>query len=126
MLESEHPSEPTCDLLPNRSPKRGQRLTKITENTISRIAYHRDQGKSYKKITDERPLSEVTVRIRVNELVRKGILAICGRVNPQAMPDMQPMIMGVKRETTDLFKKGKEVSRLKDVVTVNGVTGRYD
>jgi Lrp/AsnC family transcriptional regulator for asnA, asnC and gidA len=99
---------------------------KIDENTIALIKHLRDGRKSFKKIADEMSLSEATVRNRVNKLVQEGVLDICGLVDPEAMPDMKPMIIGVKLKTTDMFKKGEEFSQLKGVVSVNVVTGRYD
>ena len=99
---------------------------KIDENTIALIKHLRDGRKSFKKIADELSLSEATVRNRVNKLVQEGVLDICGLVDPEAMPDMKPMIIGVKLKTTDMFKKGEEFSKLKGVVSANVVTGRYD
>lgn len=99
---------------------------KIDENTIALIKHLRDGRKSFKKIADDLSLSEATVRNRVNKLVREGVLDICGLVDPEAMPDMKPMMIGVKLKTTDMFKKGAEFSKLKGVVSVSVVTGRYD
>ncbi len=36
------------------------------------------------------------------------------------------MLIGVKLKTTDMFKKGEEFSKLRGVVSVSVVTGRYD
>jgi Lrp/AsnC family transcriptional regulator for asnA, asnC and gidA len=99
---------------------------KIDENSISIIRHLRDGRKSFKKIADELSLSENTVRTRVNKLIDGGILDICGLVDPESIPRIRPVIIGVKLKTTDMFKKGEEFSKLKGVVSVSVVTGRYD
>ena len=55
-----------------------------------------------------------------------GVLQISGLVNPQYIPEMQVVVMGVKLSTLDLEDKAKEMLRLKGVISVMVVTGRYD
>ncbi len=99
---------------------------KIDENTVAIIRHLRDGRKSFKKIADDLGISENTVRTRVKKMTEEGLLEITGLVNPEAVPRLKPVIIGVKLRTTDMFKKGKEFSRLKGVVSVSVVTGRYD
>jgi Lrp/AsnC family transcriptional regulator for asnA, asnC and gidA len=99
---------------------------KIDEINIAIIKQLRQGRKSYKKIADELSISENTVRARVNKLIEKGVLEISTRVDPEAIPGHRVVIVGVKLKTMHLVKKGEEFSKLKGVVSVNVVTGRYD
>lgn len=98
----------------------------IDRINLSIIKHLRDGRKSYKKIADELSLSENTVRSRVNKLIDEGVLEITGLVDPQAVSDHRIVIVGVKLATMELVKKGEEFSRLKGVIAVNVVTGRFD
>ena len=91
------------------------------------IIKHLRQGrKSFKKIAEELSLSENTVRSRVTKLTNEGILEIAGLVDPDALPGHRLVMVGVKLHTMDLVKKGEEFSKLKGVVSVSVVTGRFD
>ena len=90
------------------------------------IKHLRDGRKSYKKIADDLSLSENTVRTRVNKLIDEGVLEITGLVDAEAVADHRVVIVGVKLATMELVKKGEEFSRLKGVIAVNVVTGRFD
>ncbi len=93
---------------------------------IEIIRHLRDGRKSFKEIAEVMSLSENTVRARVQRMVREGVLDIVGLVDPGAVEEHQVVIIGVKVGTMDLEKKGDEFSRLKGVVSVGVVTGRYD
>ena len=99
---------------------------KIDQSVIDLIKHMRDGRKSLKKIADDLGLSENTVRSRVNQLKQEGILDIAGVVNPEALPGHRVVVVGVKLSTMSLVKKGEEFSRLKGVVSVSVVTGRFD
>jgi Lrp/AsnC family transcriptional regulator for asnA, asnC and gidA len=99
---------------------------KIDKINLSIIKHLRDGRKSYKKIADELSLSENTVRSRVNKLIDEGVLEITGLVDVQAVSDHRVVIVGVKLATMELVEKGEEFSRLKGVIAVNVVTGRFD
>ena len=90
------------------------------------IKYLRQGRKSFKKIAEELSLSENTVRSRVNKLTNEGILEIAGLVDPEALPGHSLVMVGVKLNTMDLVNKGEEFSKLKGVVSVSVVTGRFD
>ena len=98
----------------------------IDKINLSIIKHLRDGRKSFKKIADELSLSENTVRTRVNKLIEEGVLEITGLVDAEAVSDLRIVIVGVKLATMELVKKGEEFSRLKGVITVNVVTGRFD
>lgn len=99
---------------------------KIDQSIIDLIKHLRDGRKSLKKIAADLGLSENTVRARVNRLKLEGILDIAGVISPDALPGHRVVMVGVKLSTMNLVKKGEEFSRLKGVVSVSVVTGRFD
>ena len=82
--------------------------------------------KAFSTIAEKIGITENTVRARVNKLLDDGVLQITGLVDPQSIPEMQIVIMGVKLSTLDLELKAKEMLKLKGVISVVVVTGRYD
>ncbi|MEW5722185.1 MAG: Lrp/AsnC family transcriptional regulator, partial [Thermodesulfobacteriota bacterium] len=66
------------------------------------------------------------VRSRVARLKEEGVLDISGLVDPEALPGHHLVLVGVKLKNMDLVAKGEEFSRLRGVVSVSVVTGRYD
>ena len=99
---------------------------KIDDLNISIIRHLREGRKSYKSIAENLGVSENTVRSRVAKLEDEGVLEITGLVNPEAVPRHRAVMVGVKLTTMDLVKKGEEFSRLRGVVSVSVVTGRFD
>jgi Lrp/AsnC family transcriptional regulator for asnA, asnC and gidA len=99
---------------------------KIDKINLSIIKHLRNGRKSYKKIAEELALSENTVRSRVNRLIEEGVLEITGLVDAEAVADHRVVIVGVKLATMELVTKGEEFSRLKGVIAVSVVTGRFD
>ena len=98
----------------------------LDDTNLEIIKYLRQGRKSFKKIAEELSLSENTVRSRVNKLTDEGILEIAGLVDPEALPGHSLVMVGVKLNTMDLVNKGEEFSKLKGVVSVSVVTGRFD
>ncbi len=82
--------------------------------------------KAFSSIAEKIGITENTVRSRVNKLLEDGVLQISGLVDPQSIPEMQVVIMGIKLSTLDLEMKAKEMLKLKGVISVVVVTGRYD
>jgi Lrp/AsnC family transcriptional regulator for asnA, asnC and gidA len=99
---------------------------KIDRTNLDIIKYLRDGRRSFKDIADQLGLSENTVRARFHRLTEEGVLEITGLVDPEALPGHRVVMVGVKLRTMDLIKKGKEFSKLRGVVSVSVVTGRYD
>ncbi|MCG8452649.1 MAG: Lrp/AsnC family transcriptional regulator [Spirochaetales bacterium] len=92
-----------------------------------RIIGHLQEGrKSYKQIALALGVSENTVKARVRKLEEEGILKIAGYVDPEAMDGHQIVYVGVKLKEMEYLDKGDEISRLRRVVSVGVVTGRYD
>jgi Lrp/AsnC family transcriptional regulator for asnA, asnC and gidA len=99
---------------------------KIDDTNIEIIKQLRDGRKSFKKIADTLGVTENTVRTRVSKLKAEGVLEISGLVDPEAIPGHRVVMVGVKLGTMDLVNKGEAFSRLKGVVNVSVVTGRFD
>jgi len=99
---------------------------KMDETNIAIIRHLRDGRKSLREIAKDLGVSENTVRGRVNKLTGEGILNITGLVNPEALPGHRIAIIGVKLGTMNLISKGEEFSKIKGVVSVSVVTGRFD
>jgi Lrp/AsnC family transcriptional regulator for asnA, asnC and gidA len=97
------------------------------DNLNRRIIGHLQDGrKSFKKIATSLSVSENTVKARVRKLEEEGILKIAGFVDPESMEGHQIVYIGVKLKDMDYVAKGEEISRLRRVVSVGVVTGRYD
>ncbi|MBM9511973.1 Lrp/AsnC family transcriptional regulator [Desulfogranum marinum] len=99
---------------------------KIDPINIAIINHLKDGRVPYKTIADKLSLAEGTVRTRIRKLIEEGILSINGLVNPEALPDQQVVMVGVQVKDMDLVKKGEEFSKLKGVISVCVVTGRFD
>lgn len=99
---------------------------KLDDTNIAIIKELRNGRKAFSSIADKIGITENTVRSRVNKLIEDGVLQISGLVDPQFIPEMQVVVMGVKLSTLDLEEKAKEMLRLKGVISVMVVTGRYD
>lgn len=101
-------------------------IKKIDETNKAIIRLLNDGRKAFSSIAEELDITENTVRARVNKLLDDGILRITGLVNPESVPGVQVIVMGIKLRTLDLGRKAKEFSQLKGVVSAVVVTGRYD
>lgn len=99
---------------------------KIDQTNIDIIKHLRNGRKSFKEIADDLLITENTVRSRVNQLVQEGVLSITGLIDPDKVPGHRLVLVGIKLDTMNLVNKGQEFSRLKGVVSVSVVTGRYD
>jgi len=99
---------------------------KIDRTNLEIIKQLRDGRKSFKTISEELSVSENTIRARVIKLAEEGVLEISGLVAPESLPGHGAVIVGVKLQSMDLIKKGEEFSKLRGVVSVSVVTGRFD
>ena len=95
-----------------------------TDLTI--ISKLKDGRISFKTVAEDLGLSEGTVRSRVKRLRKEGVLDITGLVDPEALPDHSVVMIGVRVQYMDLVKKGEEFSKLRGVISVAVVTGRFD
>jgi Lrp/AsnC family transcriptional regulator for asnA, asnC and gidA len=99
---------------------------KIDEMNISIINHLKDGRVPFKRIADDLQVTEGTIRARVKKLQEEGVLEISGLVDPEAVPDKYLVMVGVKLKDMDLVTKGEEFSRLRGVISVCVVTGRFD
>ena len=99
---------------------------KIDDTNKAIIRLLRDGRKPYSVIADELGITENTVRSRANKLLEDGVLIRTGMVDPENVPGLQMIYMGVKLSTMELQKKAVEFMKLRGVVSVSIVTGRYD
>jgi Lrp/AsnC family transcriptional regulator for asnA, asnC and gidA len=99
---------------------------KLDEINLAIINHLQDGRMPFKQIAESLALSEGTVRARVKKLKDEGVLDITALVDPEAMPDQQVVMVGVCLKDMDLVKKGEEFSRLRGVISVCVVTGRFD
>ena len=99
---------------------------KLDEINLAILRHLRDGRKSFREIAGELKVAENTVRARYNQLVREGAVAVTGVVDPEQVPGHRLVYVGIKLDTMHLVKKGEEFSRLRGVVSVCVVTGRYD
>jgi Lrp/AsnC family transcriptional regulator for asnA, asnC and gidA len=98
----------------------------VDKINLAIIKHLRNGRKSYQKIARDLSVSENTVRTRVKQLMDEGVLDIIGLVNPEAINGHRTVMVGVKLQSMDLVNKGKEFSKLRGVVSVSVVTGRFD
>lgn len=99
---------------------------KIDDTNTAILQHLRDGRVAFKKIADDLGVSEGTIRSRVKKLQDEGILEITGLIDPEALPEKYVVMVGVKLKDMDLVKKAEEFSRLRGVISVCVVTGRYD
>jgi Lrp/AsnC family transcriptional regulator for asnA, asnC and gidA len=98
----------------------------IDPTNLAIINHLKDGRASYKKIAEDLSLAEGTVRSRVKKLMDEGVFSISGLVNPEALPDQQIIMVGVRVKGMDLVRKGEEFSQLRSVISVCVVTGQFD
>ncbi len=101
-------------------------MKKIDETNKQIIKQLRDGRKPFSAIAEELNITENTVRSRVNKMIDDGVLKIEGRVDPEKIPGLQVIEMGIKLKTRDLVRKAQEFTMLRGVISASVVTGRYD
>lgn len=98
----------------------------MDKTDIAIIKELQDGRISFNKIASTLGLAEGTVRSRVKRLRKDGQLDITALVNPEALPDHSVVMIGICVKDMDLVKKGCEFSKLRGVISVAVVTGRFD
>jgi Lrp/AsnC family transcriptional regulator, regulator for asnA, asnC and gidA len=96
------------------------------ELNISIIGHLPEGRESFKPIAEDLGVSDNTIRSCVGKLEQEGVLAIVGLVDPEAIPQPRLVMVGVKLSSMDLVAKGEAFSRLRGVLSVSVVTGRFD
>ena len=98
----------------------------MDEISLQIIKHLRDGRKSFGEIGKNLSITTNTVRARVKKLMKKGVLEIVGSIDPEKIDNHFLVIVGVKLKTMRLVDKGEEFSKLKGVISVAVVTGRFD
>ncbi len=101
-------------------------VKRIDDTNKAIIRLLQDGRRPYSVIAEELGITENTVRSRANKLLEDGVLKIMGMVDPEYVPGLQVIYMGIKLSTMELAKKAGEFMTLRGVVSVAVVTGRYD
>ncbi len=89
-------------------------------------ALQKNGRESYKNIARELDVSDGTVRLRVEKMIRNNYLRISASVNPLFFENCIVAQVGInleKRANKDVME---QISRFTGVQSVNNVTGRYD
>lgn len=81
---------------------------------------------SFRTIANRLGLAEGTVRTRVRKLREERVLEITSLVDPEALPEHSVVMIGVRVKDMNLVKKAEEFSKLRGVISVSVVTGRFD
>ena len=98
----------------------------MDEISLQIIKHLRDGRKSFGEIGKNLAITTNTVRARVKKLMKKGVLEIIGSIDPEKIQNHFLVIVGVRLKTMRLVDKGEEFSKLKGVISVAVVTGRFD
>jgi len=99
---------------------------KMDQMSLQIIKQLRNGRKSFGEIGKDLSVTTNTVRARVRKLMKKGTLEIIGSIDPEGIDNHFLVIVGVKLKTMRLVQKGEEFSKLKGVISVAVVTGRFD
>ncbi len=99
---------------------------KIDDLTIAIVNSMKKGRVRFKEVAEKLSVAEGTVRSRVRNMEKEGVLEITGLVDPEKIPGQSVVYIGIKLKTIELVKKGEEISGVKGVIAVGVVTGRYD
>jgi Lrp/AsnC family transcriptional regulator for asnA, asnC and gidA len=107
----------------DRLPLESYKLDDLNKGILREL---REGRKSFKLIAENLDVTENTIRSRVRRLEEQGILDISGHVDVDQVDDLQIIMIGIRTSSMDYIAKGEEISRLKGVISVSVVTGRFD
>ena len=99
---------------------------KIDDINWNIIAHLKKGRKSYKEIADDLSIAEYNVKSRVRKLEQDGIIDITTLLNPEAIEGLLVVMVGIQVKDLSYVKTGEKLSRLKGVINVSVVTGRFD
>lgn len=99
---------------------------KLDKMNIAIVERLKDGRIAYKKIAEELGVAEGTIRSRIRKMQEEGILTITGLVDPDQMEEQSVILVGVRVKDMNLVKKGEQFRKLRGVISVCVVTGRYD
>ncbi len=81
---------------------------------------------SFSDIAKALAITTNTVRSRVAKLIKMNVLEIKGVVDPEKIDNHFLVIIGVKLNAPTLVQTGENIRKLRGVVAVAVVTGRFD
>jgi Lrp/AsnC family transcriptional regulator for asnA, asnC and gidA len=90
------------------------------------LELQKDGRISYKAIAKKLRVSDGTIRIRTEKMMRNNVLKISASVNPFFFENSIMAIIGMKLQKRTHLEVMEKVSRLTPVKSVSNVTGRYD
>ncbi len=93
---------------------------------IQILKHIREGRQSFDEIGNKLSVTPNTVRARVRKLISDGVLDIVGLVDPEKIENHFFAFVGVKLKVMNLMKKGEEFRKLRGVISVGVVTGRFD
>jgi Lrp/AsnC family transcriptional regulator for asnA, asnC and gidA len=99
-------------------------LDKLDREIISYLQY--DGRMAFTKIADELGISEGTVRRRVNQLTKNGILQIVAIVEPQNMGWEEAAMIGISVKAHLINAVADEISILPEVAYLFQAAGEFD
>lgn len=99
---------------------------KIDEINLGIIRHLLDGRKSLGLIAESLGITTNTVRSRLGKLSEQGVLTVQGEVNPDKIDGHMLVIIGIKLATPKLVRGAEKLQKLKGVVSVVVVTGRFD
>lgn len=102
-------------------------MYKKLDDTNRKIIAHLQKGrKSYKEIADALSIAENTVKSRVRKMEEDKIIDITTVLNPEVLEGHQIVLVGIQVKDLSYLKTGEKLSKLKRVINVCVVTGRFD
>lgn len=82
--------------------------------------------RSYKEIAKKLKISDGTVRLRTERMIKENLIRIRALVDPFKFENGIYALIGINLERRGHAEKMKQISGLKGVVSVLNATGRYD
>jgi Lrp/AsnC family transcriptional regulator for asnA, asnC and gidA len=90
------------------------------------LELQKDGRTSYKTIAKKLQVSDGTVRLRIDKMIKNNVLRISASVNPFFFVNRIMAIVGMKLEKRTHSEVMEKLSQLGPVKSVCNVTGRYD
>lgn len=100
--------------------------TMIDETDLNIVRHLWDGRTPYAEIAEKLGLTTNTIRARVQQLQKTGVLQIIGLVDPQSIPGHSSAFVGFKIETPKIEEAFERIRVLKGVVVSACVSGRFD
>ena len=100
------------------------RLDKIDQHIIE--AMRKDGREAFAQIAEQLSVSPGMIRQRYNRLVELGYLKVVAVTNPLMMGMRTMALIGIRTDGRKMLQVAENVSKLKEVVYLVIVSGRYD